>query len=106
VNRHQRQNSPAQGASPRRATAPEPAPIIIRVNGRPVPALEGQSVLAALHAAGIRTLRRSDRHGEPRGALCAMGVCFECRVTINGQPGIQACMTEVEDGMDIRTDGY
>lgn len=83
-----------------------PRAIVIRVDGRPVPALEGQSVLAALHAAGIRTLRRSDRRGEPRGALCGMGVCFECRVTVNGRPGVQACMTEVEDGMDIRTNEH
>jgi NADH dehydrogenase/NADH:ubiquinone oxidoreductase subunit G len=27
-------------------------------------------------------------------------------VTVNGRPGIPACMTTVEDGMDIRTDGY
>ena len=79
--------------------------IVIRVDGRPVPARPGQSLLAALHAAGVRGLRRSDRLGEPRGALCGMGVCFECRVTVNGQTGVQACMTEVEDGMEIETHG-
>jgi predicted molibdopterin-dependent oxidoreductase YjgC len=90
----------------RRAVPAGPASIVIRVDGRPVRAVPGESVLAALHAAGILALRRSDLGREPRGALCGMGVCFECRVTVNGRPGIQACMTTVEDGMDIRTDGY
>jgi sarcosine oxidase subunit alpha len=103
VNSRSAKNNPDKDGGSRQAA---PRPIVIRVDGRAVPALEGQSVLAALHAAGIRTLRLSDRRGEPRGALCGMGVCFECRVTVNGRPGVQACMTEVEDGMDIRTDGH
>ncbi len=89
----------------RQTGEPEREAIEIRVDGRPVPAFRGQTILAALHAAGITALRRSDRRGEPRGALCGMGVCFECRVTVNGRPGVQACMTEVEDGMEIETDG-
>ena len=80
-------------------------PIAIRVDGRPLTAFAGDTVLAALHAAGIMALRRSDRSGAPRGALCGMGVCFECRVTVDGRPGVQACMTEVKDGMEIETDG-
>ena len=79
--------------------------VVIRVDGYPVTARRGQTLLAALHAAGVRVLRRSYRLGEPRGALCGMGVCFECRVTVNGQAGVQACMTEVEDGMEIETHG-
>jgi predicted molibdopterin-dependent oxidoreductase YjgC len=88
-----------------RGESPDSQLVVIRVDSHPVPARRGQTLLAALHAAGVRVLRRSDRLGEPRGALCGMGVCFECRVTVNGQAGVQACMTEVEDGMEIETHG-
>ena len=94
-----------QKNSPVRVAPPAPQPVAIRVDGHPVPAFRGQTLLAALHAAGIRVLRRSARFGEPRGALCGMGVCFECRVTVNGRADVQACMTEVEDGMEIDTHG-
>jgi len=81
------------------------AEIRILINGREVAAYEGETVLAALIASGVRTLRRSHFHGEGRGLLCGMGVCYECRVSINGQAGRRACMTEVEDRMEIGIDG-
>ncbi len=49
------------------------------------------TVAAALENAGRRALRRSVG-GEPRGVLCAMGICFECRVEIGGVPHRRACM--------------
>ncbi|MGD8950236.1 MAG: 2Fe-2S iron-sulfur cluster-binding protein [Desulfobacterales bacterium] len=33
-----------------------------------------------------------------------MGVCYDCLVTINGVPNQRACMTLVEDRMEIRVD--
>ena len=33
--------------------------------------------------------------------LCGMGVCFECIVTVNGEPNIRSCMTEVEDNLRV-----
>ena len=74
------------------------------VNGREVVAYEGETVLAALMAAGCRTLRRSLHRGEGRGALCGMGVCYECLVSINDRPNQRACMTPVEDLMEIHAD--
>jgi aerobic-type carbon monoxide dehydrogenase small subunit (CoxS/CutS family) len=41
--------------------------------------------------------------GEPRGPLCGMGICFECRVTIDGHPHCRACQTEAVEGMRIQT---
>ena len=79
--------------------------IRIFVNGREVEAYEGESVLAALIASGVRTLRKSHVHGEGRGPLCGMGVCYECLVSINGRAGRRACMTEVEDRMEIAIHG-
>ena len=77
----------------------------IRVSfaGRPVTALEGETVAAALTAAGIRTLRTNER-GEPRGVFCGMGVCFDCLVRIDGKAGQRACMTKVAEGMRIQPD--
>ena len=48
---------------------------------------------------------RTSVGGQPRGPLCGMGVCFECRATVDGQPHERTCQTTVRDGMEIRTDG-
>ena len=79
-------------------------PLTLEVDGKSIPAYEGETVLASLQAAGIRTLRRHRQTGEARGALCGMGICYECRVTINGVPDQRACMTPVEAGMIISTE--
>lgn len=75
--------------------------INIMVDGKQCVAYEGETVHAALTAAGIRTLRHSRKTGEPRGLFCGMGLCYECRVTINGIPDQRACMTSAEEGMKI-----
>ncbi|MGB6262009.1 MAG: (2Fe-2S)-binding protein [Rhodanobacter sp.] len=63
----------------------------------------GISVAAALAAAG-RPFRRSP-NGQPRAPLCGMGVCFECRVRIDGVAQQRACMVPVRDGMTVDSDG-
>ncbi len=72
-------------------------------NGREITAFKGETVLAALMAAGIKTLG-VDPHGKGRGALCGMGVCYQCRVSIDGRPGRRACMAQVRAGMVIETE--
>jgi NADPH-dependent 2,4-dienoyl-CoA reductase/sulfur reductase-like enzyme len=79
-----------------------PEQVAIQVDGRQVPASPGSSLLAALWNAGVLALRHSVG-GEPRGALCAMGTCFECRVTIDGQPDRRACLEPVAAGMRVET---
>ena len=78
------------------------APVTITVDDRPVRAYLGETVAAALWAAGIRTLRHSPKKEEARGMYCGMGVCFGCRVTIDGDPKTLACQTAVGEGMRIR----
>lgn len=75
----------------------------ITVNGHSLTVPAGTIVAAAIAQAGVQRLRRS-ASGEPRTALCGMGVCFECRVTINGDPNCRSCLTLCEDGMEVRTD--
>ena len=76
----------------------------IRVNGRAVIAYEGETVHAILLAAGYRVLRKTPKMHQPRGVFCGMGVCYDCLVTINGAPNRRACMTRVEDRMEIEFD--
>ncbi len=63
----------------------------------------GDTVAAALLAAGRRVCRWTGRRQEPRGLLCGMGVCFECQVQIDGRPGVRACQTPVAEGMRVET---
>lgn len=73
------------------------------IDGREVDVAVGTSVAAAILNAGIQRFRRSVK-GEPRGPICAMGICFECRVTIDGVPHQRACMELCRDGMEVATD--
>ncbi len=74
------------------------------VNGKEVLAYRGETLLAALMAAGYKKLKKSPIYHESRGPLCGMGTCFECIVTVNGIPNIRSCMTEVEHNMEIEID--
>jgi predicted molibdopterin-dependent oxidoreductase YjgC len=76
----------------------------IRVDGRFVAVPRGVTVAAALVGLGHVSFRTSVS-GQPRGPLCAMGTCFECRVTIGGAPHQRACMTLCRPGMEVVTGG-
>jgi hypothetical protein len=71
------------------------------LDGRPVPAFEGETVGAALLGMGIRRLRTTSRCGEPRGLYCGIGVCFDCVMTIDGRPNVRTCQTVVRAGMRV-----
>jgi hypothetical protein len=60
-------------------------------------------VAAAVAAAGVTSYRRSVR-GETRGPLCGMGICYECRVAIDGQQHVLSCQTPCADGMRVITE--
>lgn len=79
-----------------------PAELRIRIDGAELRVAAGISVAAALRQAGLAATRRS-HDGSPRAALCGMGVCFECRVRIDGHERL-ACLTTVAAGMEIRCD--
>ena len=80
-------------------------PIAFSFNGAPVAAFEGETIAAALAAAGIVDLGRR-RDGTPRGVWCGMGVCQECLVNVDGAPSRRACMTGVTDGSTVGAQGY
>lgn len=78
------------------------ATLTVHFNGNPVSAREGDTVAAALLAAGHSIFRATPVSGDARGPYCMMGVCFDCLVEIDGRPNRQACQVLVRDGMRIR----
>lgn len=69
--------------------------------GREIGFRPGQSLAAALTAAGARGLRET-RSGGVRGVFCGMGVCQECLVEVDGRHGVRACMTAAAPGISVR----
>lgn len=78
--------------------------VTLILDGRAVSVAAGITVAAALEIHGLPAPRRSPK-GEPRGPLCGMGTCFECRVTIDGRPHQRACRVLCGEGMRVETDG-
>jgi len=74
----------------------------IVVDDQPLQVTEDVTVAAALLDAGLTKFRTSVS-GEPRAPLCGMGVCYECRVTIDGVPQQRSCMARVTPGMRVHT---
>ena len=83
------------------AIAPEP--VALTVDEKRVNARSGDTVAAALIAAGIDHCRTTPVTGAPRAPYCLMGVCFECLVTIDGVGSRQGCLVQVRDGMTVET---
>lgn len=78
--------------------------IKVSVNGRAIEVPAGSTAAAALALAGIDATRQSVT-GTPRGPLCGMGICFECRVNIDGRAHCKSCQVVCLPGMEVRTDG-
>lgn len=72
----------------------------MKVNGVAVRVPRGSTVAAAVLLAGRSGFRRSVS-GELRGPLCGMGICFECRVAVDGQPHVRSCQLLCREGMEV-----
>ena len=77
--------------------------VTIRINGEATTVPSGTTVAAAIAVAGESAFRTSVG-AMPRGALCGMGICGECRVTIDGQPHQRSCLVLCREGMEVTTD--
>ena len=64
---------------------------------------DGTTVAAAVANSGVAGFRTSVT-GKPRGPICGMGVCFECRVTIDGVEHERSCNILAVEGMEVVTD--
>jgi len=75
----------------------------VTIDGRVVSVPRGTTVAGAIMMQGIWRFRRSVT-GEARGPLCGMGICYECRVTIDGRAHSKSCQIECRDGMEVVSD--
>lgn len=82
---------------------PEVEEISFTVDGNHVTARAGDVIASAIMASGQLRLRDTERSGSPRGIYCAIGHCFECRVTVDGVPGVRACLHPVSQGLTVTT---
>ena len=71
-------------------------------NGREITAYKGETIAAALHAAGIKKLKHSPEKGRARGLFCAIGNCSSCLMEVNGIPNVKTCVKKVEEGMVVK----
>lgn len=76
--------------------------ISITINGETVEADAGSNVASALLNAGVTKFRTSVV-GEARAPFCGMGICYECRVTIDGVRHEKSCQIPVREAMIIET---
>lgn len=75
----------------------------ITVDGRQIKAYEGEPIAAALLAAGIKVFRKTKKRKDPRGPFCAIGLCTDCVMKVNGVSNVRTCITPVNEGMEIQT---
>ncbi|AHI66771.1 (2Fe-2S)-binding protein [Burkholderia thailandensis] len=73
--------------------------MIIYLDRRPLDVADGMTVAAAVALAGDDTTRTSCT-GAARAPFCGMGICQECRVTIDGRRRL-ACQTLCREGMQV-----
>ena len=82
---------------------PERKIITLTVDGKQIDAYEGESIAAALFAAGIKVHRTTPKYGEPRGIFCNKGRCTDCIMKVDGLPNVRTCVTKVRDGMVVES---
>lgn len=74
----------------------------ITVDGEPLEVEAGWTVAVALWNAGWLSGRPASGGGT-RPPLCAMGICFECRVTVGGERHRRGCLVPCAPGMEVGT---
>ena len=72
-------------------------------NGQPMKGYEGETIAAALHAAGVKELGKSLELHRPRGFYCAIGNCASCQMIVDGEPNVRTCITLLREGMSVET---
>jgi len=78
-------------------------PVTFTFNQQEIQAFEGETIAAALHAAGVRVLSESAHRHRPRGFFCAIGKCSSCLMEVDGVPNVKTCLVRVRDRMQVRS---
>jgi predicted molibdopterin-dependent oxidoreductase YjgC len=76
----------------------------ISFDGEPIEVVAGQTIAAALIAAGRLGWRVTRGAGEPRGLFCGIGVCYDCLVRVNDARSVRACLTAAQPGDVVSTE--
>lgn len=76
-------------------------PLTFYFNDSPLLGFSGESVLAALWANGIRSLKKI---GPPQGPFCMIGYCSGCMATVNGRVHVRTCLEPVSKGLRVETE--
>ncbi|MDP9899422.1 (2Fe-2S)-binding protein [Variovorax ginsengisoli] len=84
----------------RRVAETQRAAVSFTLDGRPVQALEGDTVLTAVLTQGAQ-LRRNEFSGEPRAGFCMMGACQDCWIATADGARLRACSTFIAPGMAL-----
>lgn len=77
--------------------------VTFSLDGKELIGYEGESIAAALKAAGVMVHRYTAKQHKPRGIFCAIGRCTDCVMIVNGEPNVRTCITPLEEGMVIQT---
>ena len=78
-------------------------PFEIEADGEKITAYKGETVAAALVAAGKMTTNQTPKRSEPRGMCCGIGLCYSCIMVIDGIPNTRACQTMARPGTRVQT---
>ena len=73
------------------------------LDGKEMYGYEGDTIAAALMAAGVTTHRHTRKKGTPRGIFCAIGRCTDCVMVVDGQINVCTCITPLKEGMQVQT---
>ena len=73
------------------------------LDGKEMYGYEGDTIAAALMAAGVPTHRHTRKKGTPRGIFCAIGRCTDCVMVVDGQINVRTCITPLKEGMQVQT---
>lgn len=82
---------------------PEVRTVHFTFDGQPLTGIEGEPILAALAAHGVRCCRSTAHRGEPRWFYCGIGRCTDCVMIVDGIPNVRTCVTPVAEGMRVET---
>lgn len=71
-------------------------------DGVTIKGFEGETIAAALHAAGVKVLSHSIKNHRPRGFYCAIGNCSSCLMEVNGIANVRICTEPLKEGMNVK----
>jgi sarcosine oxidase subunit alpha len=76
-------------------------PLTFTFNGQPYPAFTGDTIAAALWAAGVKILGRSFKYHRPRGLFALTPADTNTMVQVNREPNVRAAVRLVQPGMAV-----